>query len=221
MQHKKIRSFVKRSGRITTAQKHGLDSMEHFGIVPKDTLDFQQIFNNNHPVILDIGFGNGDALFEQAINNTEYNFLGIEVYLAGIGSLLRRVKEANLTNIMVMNHDAVEIVHNYIPKNSIAKLQLFFPDPWPKKKHNKRRIIQSDFLICVHQILSNSGVLHIATDCVDYADYIHKLVMTSSLYEVTTSFSNNINIYRPQTKFESKGISQGNIIWDLMYQKII
>lgn len=216
-----IKSFAIRNSRITSSQKQVIsDNLVKYGLPDNEQYDFQKIFANQNPVVLDIGFGNGYDLFMQADTNRQYNFLGVEVYLSGIGAILREVAKEDLTNVRIYHGDAVAMVNKNIVPSSIDRVQLFFPDPWPKKKHHKRRIVQDLFVNGLHRILKSEGVLHIATDSMDYANHIHKTVMQSNKFEVTTSFSGvGIHLQRNTTKFEKKGIQAGSLIWDLIYLK--
>ncbi len=219
---KTIQSFVRRSGRITSGQKQSLEQyLKDFGVVADNNLlDFDTIFGNDNPVILDIGFGNGEDLFHQAKLYPNYNFIGMEVYIAGIGSLLKRVHDDQLTNVRVMNGDAVEIISKNIANNSLARVQLLFPDPWPKKKHHKRRIVQISFLTAIYNALQKNGVLHIATDWQDYAEFIDTTFKDFRKFDKYNELDEKgIHFERNTTKFERKGIEKGHQIWDFSYLK--
>ena len=219
MHLKQIKSFVKRNGRITQGQMRSLeDNMQRYGLSSSGKYNFVEIFGNNNPVVLDIGFGNGHDLFLQAESNPHINFIGVEVYLAGIGALLKRVHDKHLSNVRVINHDAVEIIKGCIDKDSISRVQLFFPDPWPKKKHHKRRIVQLDFLAKIYTILQNEGILHIATDVEDYALHMQDVFNEFNRFEQSSS-TKGLHLKRNTTKFETKGINSGRKIWDLIYLK--
>ena len=174
---REINSFVRRNGRITLGQKKYLDQyLEKYSVNINLKDNILENFNNNNPLILDIGFGNGEDLFCQAQNNPNYNFIGIEVYLSGIGALLKRVVNNRLDNIKILNGDAVEYVKNHLSENVVSRVQLLFPDPWHKKKHHKRRIIQIDFIENIYKVLCGNGVLHIVTDCEKYCEHIVNVV---------------------------------------------
>ncbi|MCP4407342.1 MAG: tRNA (guanosine(46)-N7)-methyltransferase TrmB [Gammaproteobacteria bacterium] len=219
-----IRNFVRRGGRITKGQKSALDRFwARYGIEISvgGSLNLKQIFGRESPVWLEIGFGDGEALVSMARRHPEIDFLGIEVHRPGIGHLLARLVEAELSNIRIINDDAVQILKYSIAASSLDRILLFFPDPWPKRRHHKRRIVQAEFLSLLHLALKVSGVFHMATDWKDYA--------LQSL-KVMTSSDGFVNIagdqyfierpdYRPQTKFERRGIRLGHGVWDLKFQR--
>ena len=221
MKHlKQIKSFVKRNGRLTSDQKSSLaHNFKIYGL-EKVKYNFVEIFGNNNPVILDIGFGSGDDLFLQALNNPQYNFIGAEVYLSGINSVLSRVVEHDLKNIRLIYGDAVEYMTECIAKESLARIQLMFPDPWPKKRHHKRRIVQNKFIEMVTDLLQQDGVFHVATDWDDYAVHIQD-VMARQDKLIKTSVENDKGVYliREVTRFEQKGLNKGHQISDLIYIK--
>ena len=199
--HRPIRSFVLRQGRLTNAQQHALDNYWlHYGIdFSHDYLDFEKIFGNTAPVTLEIGFGNGDSLLEQACEVPQRNFIGIEVHRPGVGHLLHRIQQENINNLRVINHDAVEVLKLQIPENSLDRVQLFFPDPWHKKRHHKRRILQNSFIELIRTRLVNGGrgfTNTAGSECFVPADGL-----------------------RPQTKFEKRGRKLGHGVWDLLYRK--
>nr|CAA6822623.1 MAG: tRNA (guanine46-N7-)-methyltransferase (EC [uncultured Thiotrichaceae bacterium] len=220
-----IKSFVLRQGRRTKAQQYALDTQwPEFGIEESDeALDFVALFGNDNPVTLEIGFGNGDSLATMAKAAPERNFIGIEVHSPGVGHLLHRVNEYQLTNVRVMNYDASEILNKRIVKGSLDRLQLYFPDPWHKKRHNKRRIVQPEFAVLIASLLKKDGVLHMATDWEDYA------VHMAEVMEASTDFANCYDggspysprpAFRPLTKFENRGLKLGHGVWDLLYYKL-
>lgn len=223
-----ILSFAKRDSRLTRGQKEALDSLAGVYVLPADkiTYDFTAIFGNINPVVLEIGFGIGSSLLEQAIANPNLNFVGVEVYQSGVAKLLMGIKEHNLSNIKIISIDALVLLQSKLSAGSIAKVQLFFPDPWPKARHHKRRIVRDIFLTAVHKILSTGGVLHIATDWENYAESISEEVAKTGLYHEITAedylkaeyFQ---NLKRPTTKFEQRGLSLGHKIYEFYYQKTI
>lgn len=186
---------------------------------PRDdkTLDFQQIFRRIAETILEIGFGMGDTLVEMAEQNPQKNFIGIEVFRPGIGSILQQIHAKQLKNIRIIHHDAVEVLQNYIADNSLAGVQIFFPDPWPKRRHHKRRLIQTAFIKLIQQKLKSQGFLHIATDWEDYAKHVKKnfVGITGWVEKKVESFD------RPITKFEQRGKELQHQIWDLAWIKIV
>ena len=217
-----IQSFVRRNGRITPGQKKALEhNLGKYEIIVKEdnTLDFDIIFGNHNSIILDIGFGNGDDLFNNARSFPELNFIGVEVYLSGIGALLNKVHAENLTNVRVINFDAVKLLTNNILENSIARVQLLFPDPWPKKRQAKRRIIQLPFIDKVYQALVKEGIFHVATDCMDYAEHIDGVLTTFDKLKVCDAEKQGIHFQRETTKFEKRGLDRGHAICDFNYIK--
>jgi tRNA (guanine-N7-)-methyltransferase len=217
---RKIQSFVKRSGRLTASQEKGLTQLwGDYAIEPQGVLDFAQIFGNVHDVVLEIGFGNGDTLVEMAQDNPELNYVGIEVYEAGIGRLINSTYIKQLSNVKVMRGDAIEFLNDNIADNSLARFQLFFPDPWHKKKHHKRRIVQQDFLNLLTKKLKVGSICHMATDWQDYAEHMMNML------EMNKNFKNTQNNptysprpeYRPITKFERRGRRLGHGVWDLIF----
>ena len=184
-------------------------------------LDFSAVFGNENPVILEIGFGMGKSLVEMASADRNSNYIGIEVHKPGVGACLMAARENQLTNLRVFEHDAVEILENMVPDSSLSKVQIFFPDPWQKKKHNKRRIVQLPFLQLLAKKLKPQGIVHLATDWQEYAE--HMVEVGNSCDQFTNLSQSNDYVprpdFRPMTKFELRGISLGHGIWDLMFQK--
>ncbi|HIO91601.1 MAG TPA: tRNA (guanosine(46)-N7)-methyltransferase TrmB [Leucothrix mucor] len=216
-----IRSFVLRQGRLTRGQEYALEHLwPLYGIEKSDQpLDFHKLFNRDAPVTLEIGFGNGESLAEMAKAAPEQDFIGIEVHRPGVGRLLHLIKEYELTNLRVMNDDAVEILKQRISKSSLARLHLFFPDPWHKKKHNKRRIVQNDFVQLIHSLLKTDGVFHLATDWEPYAEHMAEVMESNVHFQslADSPFSEKPD-YRPLTKFENRGLKLGHGVWDLLYK---
>jgi tRNA (guanine-N7-)-methyltransferase len=223
--HRPIRSYVLRQGRMTPGQQHAFDSLwPLFGVeFSGQPLDLTILFGNSNPVYLEIGCGNGEALLQLAAANRDHNYLGIEVHRPGVGHLLLRIKELGLTNIRVICHDAVEVITQGIAVDSLAGVYLFFPDPWHKKRHHKRRIVQAPFISELGRIIHPGGVFHAATDWEDYA-----LQMMELLSEAAGSFSNCAGQgsfsprpeERPLTKFEQRGERLGHGTWDLIFRRI-
>ena len=216
-QKKQINSFVKRSGRLTNAQKKILNSKDNnnnFFLGEKD-LNFKELFNNNNKCILDIGFGDGKLLVSTAKKFPEINFIGIEVYDSGIGNILKQISEEKLENIKVSNTDAIIFLESYVESNSLHGISLFFPDPWPKKKHFKRRIINEYFLELISEKIIKNGFVTIATDWCDYSDNIIEIFDKNSNFEKI----NGIYLFKNRclTKFEKRGISLGHRISELSY----
>lgn len=222
--HRAIKSFVLRQGRVTKAQEEALTNLwPVFGIEPSDTtLDFPTLFGRVAPVTLEIGFGNGDSLAQMAAAAPERDFIGIEVHTPGVGHLLKLIGDQGLQNVRVMNTDAVEILQQRIPVHSLDRVQLFFPDPWHKKKHHKRRIVQLPFVSLLASRLQTGGVFHMATDWENYAEYMAEVMQTSPDFVNLASeppYSPRPDT-RPLTKFENRGLKLGHGVWDLLYQKI-
>ena len=220
-----IRSFVRREGRITPAQQRALkDLWPRYGAETGDVpLDYVVIFGRRAPVILEIGFGNGDALVAEAAAHPEYNYIGIEVHRPGIGNLLRKLDSSKLKNVRVMLADAKEVLAAQIPEASLSGVHLFFPDPWPKKRHHKRRLVQPDFAALVMRKLVPGGYIHFATDWKDYAEHmVSVLSRTPGLVEVSgLDEFKAMMASRGQTRYEQRGRKLGNQIWDLVFQRTI
>jgi tRNA (guanine-N7-)-methyltransferase len=218
---RKIRSFVRREGRLTTGQQHALDTLwPKYGIDMSDTaLDLGSIFGNEQPVILEIGFGNGDSLAQMAKGNPGLNYLGIEVHRPGVGHLLYLIEEQGIENLRIMSEDAVEIIRNQIPEQALTGVQLFFPDPWPKKKHHKRRIVQPEFVKLLASRLKPGGFFHMATDWENYAEHMLEVMSAAEDFENSTKEGDFIPRpdSRPLTKFEQRGQRLGHGVWDLLY----
>ena len=220
-----IRSFVLRQGRLTKGQALAIENLwPKFGIEYQtgQLIDFTKLFGRQAPVTLEIGFGMGASLVEMAKNNPEQNYIGIEVHQPGVGACLMGLEEAGLTNLRVMCHDAVEVFEQMIPDNSLHMVQLFFPDPWHKARHNKRRIVQTPFAEMVRKKLAIGGVFHMATDWEEYAQ--HMLAVMSQLpdYENLSRTQDYVPRpdSRPVTKFERRGHNLGHGVWDLMFKRL-
>jgi tRNA (guanine-N7-)-methyltransferase len=217
-----IKSYVLRQGRLTRGQQLALDRLwPVYGIDFKPVaLDLAGAFRREAPVILEIGFGNGDSLLQQAKAGPQNNYLGIEVHRPGVGHLLRLADDAGISNLRVINHDAVEVLRQQIPDNSIDCIQIFFPDPWHKKRHHKRRIVNADFIRLVCQKLRSGGRVHLATDWEEYAQYMLAEMEQAKDFINTAGKGNYAkNTNRPATKFEHRGRRLGHSVWDLVYQK--
>ncbi len=221
---RKIQSFVKRSGRLSKAQSIGLNELwNDYGInLNGKLLNFEELFLNQNNVILEVGFGNGDSLLETAIHQPNQNFLGIEVYEAGVGRLINEANKNQLVNLKIIKDDAVEVLNNNIPDDSISHFQLFFPDPWHKKRHHKRRIVQTSFLDLLTIKLKNNGIVHIATDWENYAEHIMETLESHSHFK--NSAGDHIYSERPEqrplTKFENRGQKLGHGVWDIIFTNL-
>lgn len=218
-----IRSFVLRQGRLTPGQQRALDSeWPRFGLEPgEQPLDLDQVFGRSAPRVLEIGFGNGDSLAAMAEAAPDTDFLGIEVHRPGVGRLLIQVRERGLTNLRVMNTDAVEVLEHQIPPASLDRVQLFFPDPWHKKRHHKRRIVQPEFIQLVRDRLKPGGRFHMATDWQEYAEAALAALRDAPGLRNTSPAGGFVSRpdYRPITKFEQRGARLGHGVWDLVFER--
>ena len=174
------------------------------------------MFERAAPVVLEIGFGNGETLVQQAAANPDLNFLGVEVHEPGVGHCLLKAREASIDNLRLIMHDAVEVLSRQIPPLSLERVNIYFPDPWPKKRHHKRRILQPAFLELIHSRLRPDGALHIATDWANYAEHIDEVFETCGLFvcDERREHGGEAPLDRPQTKFERRGLRKGHRIWD-------
>ncbi|RYC47432.1 tRNA (guanosine(46)-N7)-methyltransferase TrmB [Pectobacterium zantedeschiae] len=221
---RRIRSFVRRQGRLTNGQQLALDNYWPVMGVEYQTeqVDFNALFGREAPVVLEIGFGMGASLVTMAAQHPEQNFLGIEVHLPGVGACLASAQDAGISNLRVMCHDAIEVLMKMIPDGSLSMVQLFFPDPWHKARHNKRRIVQVPFVELVQSKLKVGGVFHMATDWEPYAQ--HMLEVMTSVAGYRNLSDNNEYVVRPEsrplTKFEARGQRLGHGVWDLMFERI-
>ena len=220
---RKIRSFVRREGRITAGQQRALqDLWPRYGLAADEPLDLTAIFGRSAPRTLEIGFGNGDALATMAGQQPDTDFIGIEVHRPGVGRLLQQLDEHDLSNVRVMREDAVQILNTCFPDNSLDRLLLFFPDPWHKKRHHKRRIVQPVFIELLARKIKPGGILHMATDWKDYAKHMLEVVEQSPVFRNCAgsgSYSPRPD-YRPVTKFERRGQRLGHGVWDLLFERI-
>jgi tRNA (guanine-N7-)-methyltransferase len=216
-----IKSYVLR-GRISPAQRGAYKDLSSCYCIPfgQSALSFQSIFKNNNPVTCEIGFGMGDATVEIARANSGKNYLGIEVYKAGIGRLLWEIEKQEIKNIRVIEGDAVEVLSGMTADNSIEAFHIFFPDPWPKKKHHKRRLIQRPFTDLLARKLIPGGYLYMVTDWPDYGDAaLRELTETSGLTNTHETFAPP-QTWRPRTKFETKGLAKEHPIRELLFRKV-
>lgn len=216
-----IKSFVKREGRLTKGQANALESQwPLMGLNYEDGLiDPKAVFGNDNPIVVEIGFGMGKSLVEMAAAAPDKNFIGIEVHRPGVGHCLMLADEAGIKNLRVYEHDAVEILQQCVPAESITTLQLFFPDPWHKARHHKRRIVQPAFIESVRQCLSIGGVFHMATDWENYAEHMLEVMSANDSYNNISETNDYIPRpeHRPLTKFEARGERLGHGVWDLMF----
>lgn len=220
---RKVRSFVRREGRLTKGQETALETnWSAMGIdFAKQMLDWKEVYHREAPVILEIGFGMGASLVEMAKNAPEKNFIGIEVHSPGVGACLMGAEEAGLTNLRVMCHDAVEVFDYMIPDGSLDTVQLFFPDPWHKARHHKRRIVQPEFVEMVRKKLKIGGIFHMATDWENYAEHMVEVMNVAPGYRNTATDGDYIPRPedRPLTKFEARGHRLGHGVWDMKFAR--
>ncbi|MBA0169120.1 MULTISPECIES: tRNA (guanosine(46)-N7)-methyltransferase TrmB [Pectobacterium] len=221
---RRIRSFVRRQGRLTNGQQLALDNYWPVMGVEYQTelVDFNALFGRDAPVVLEIGFGMGASLVTMAAQHPEQNFLGIEVHLPGVGACLASAQEAGISNLRVMCHDAIEVLMKMIPDGSLSMVQLFFPDPWHKARHNKRRIVQVPFVELVQSKLKVGGVFHMATDWEPYAQHMLEVMTSVAGYRNLSDKNDYVERpdSRPLTKFEARGQRLGHGVWDLMFERI-
>ncbi len=220
---RRIRSFVRREGRLTPGQQRALDELwPRFGLdLPKQAEDLKALLGGDRPVTLEIGFGNGASLAEMAAADPDQLFVGIEVHRPGVGHLLQLVEKADLENVRVICDDAVEVLKHHVPDGSLDRVLLYFADPWPKKRHHKRRIVQSNFVELVAKKLKNGGIFHMATDWENYAEHMLEVMEASPDFENVKGpgqYSERPD-YRPVTKFEQRGQRLGHGVWDLLYRR--
>jgi tRNA (guanine-N7-)-methyltransferase len=216
-----LRSFVLRQGRMSAAQQRALDQLlPRYGLPFAHTpLDWQHVFGRAAPVVLEIGFGMGETTAEIAAAHPERDFAGIEVHAPGVGSLLRELDRRALTNVRVIRHDAVEVVDAMIPTGSLAGIHVFFPDPWPKLRHHKRRLLKPDFVHALALRLAPGGYLHAATDWADYADEMLATLGSEALLANTAPGFAPRPESRPLTKFERRGTRLGHPVFDLLFTR--
>ncbi|MEJ7670691.1 MAG: tRNA (guanosine(46)-N7)-methyltransferase TrmB [Casimicrobiaceae bacterium] len=216
---KPIRSYVLRQGRMSQAQKRALLTLlPRWGVsFAPHFIDFGGTFGRSAPVILEIGFGMGETTAQIAALYPTHDFLGIEVHSPGIGALLRQIDELGLSNVRVIAHDAVEVVGRMIPPGSLAGVHVYFPDPWPKKRHHKRRLLKPAFVRELSVRLSPGAYLHAATDWKDYADEILATCAAEPLLVNTAETFAQRPLLRPQSKFEARGLNLGHGVWDVLF----
>lgn len=221
---RKIKSFVRREGRLTKGQEIAMNECwPTMGIdFVAAQLNWVDVFGNDNPVVLEIGFGMGASLVEMAKNAPEKNFIGIEVHSPGVGACLMAARDAGITNLRVICHDAVEVFAHMLPESSLETVQLFFPDPWHKKRHHKRRIVQAEFAQMLRLKLKMGGIFHLATDWENYAEHMVEVMDNAQGYQNTATEGSYIPRPddRPLTKFEARGHRLGHGVWDMKYQRV-
>lgn len=222
LHHRAIRSFVLRQGHMSKGQQRAYDTLLPTLGIPYAAgavLDYPTLFGRTAPVVLEIGFGMGGATAEIAAHRPETDFIGVEVHSPGVGSLLKLIEEQSLSNLRVVQHDAVEVVTEQIAPQSLDGVHVFFPDPWHKKRHNKRRLLQAPFVALLASRIKSGGYFHVATDWEDYAiQILDVLAAEPSLTNTADGYAPRPD-YRPLTKFEQRGIRLGHGVWDVIFQK--
>jgi tRNA (guanine-N7-)-methyltransferase len=218
---RRIRSFVTRAGRLSVAQARAIEELSPRFCLPyrKSPLDLELCFDRAAPVILEIGFGMGDTTAQIAAAMPERNFIGVEVHTPGVGSLLKLIGEQKLENLRIVQHDAVEVLTHMIAPQSLAGVHVFFPDPWHKARHNKRRLIQGPLVSLLASRLAPGAYLHCATDWEDYAVQMLEVLGAEPALRNSADGYAPRPAYRPVTKFENRGLRLGHGVWDLVFEK--
>ena len=217
-----VRSYVMRAGRTTEGQARAIETLGPRFLVPYEPgrlLDPVALFGRSAPTLLEIGFGMGEATAEIAARRPEDDFIGCEVHEPGVGALLKRIGERGLSNVRIIRHDAVEVLEQMVAPGSLAGVHIFFPDPWHKKRHHKRRLIQPPFVALVASRLAPGGYIHCATDWRPYAEQMLDVLSAEPLLENTAEGYAPRPQYRPLTKFENRGLKLGHGVWDLVFRK--
>ncbi|HSH97316.1 MAG: tRNA (guanosine(46)-N7)-methyltransferase TrmB [Methylophilaceae bacterium] len=223
LKNRPIRSFVLRQGRLTTGQQRALEQvMPIFGVpYQPELLDLANVFGRTESnKILEIGFGMGESTAYIASLLPEQDFLGVEVHTPGVGSLLKQIEEQQLKNLRIIQHDAVEVLNHMIADASLDGVHIFFPDPWHKKRHHKRRLIQAGFVKLLCSKLKAGAYLHVATDWQEYAEWVLDVLKAEPQLENTAADYAPKPAYRPLTKFENRGIKLGHGVWDIVFRRI-
>ena len=220
---RKIRSFVLREGRLSKGQQLALDNYwADYGLAYQTTaLDLPSVFGRDNRRILEIGFGMGKSLVQMAVAAPDTDFIGIEVHRPGVGACLSDAQSQNVKNLKVFEHDAVEVLEHTIADNNLDTVQLFFPDPWHKKRHHKRRIVQPEFVQLLRAKLKVGGVFHMATDWQNYAEHMLEVMQAAEGFSNVSPTADYVERpeHRPLTKFEQRGQRLGHGVWDLMFKK--
>jgi tRNA (guanine-N7-)-methyltransferase len=221
LRHSHIRSFVVRQGRLSPGQRRAVETlMPRYGIpYEAKLLELNQTFSRAAPKILEIGFGMGETTATIAAAHPENDYLALEVHTPGVGNLLKLIEAQQLSNLRIIQHDAVEVLHGMIETHSLDGVHIFFPDPWHKARHNKRRLIQTPFISQLAQKIIPGGYLHVATDWQDYAEQMLAVLSAEPLLENAVENYAPRPDYRPLTKFEKRGLRLGHEVWDLVFRK--
>ena len=216
-----IRSFVLRQGRVSVAQARACAQLlPRYGIpYAPQPLDLERTFGRSAPKILEIGFGMGETTAAIAAAHPENDYLGIEVHTPGVGSLLKLIDERSVGNLRLIQHDAVEVLREMISPGSLDGAHIFFPDPWPKKRHHKRRLVQPDFVALLASRIKPGGYVHLATDWQEYAEQMLAVLSAEPMLANTAAGYAPRPHYRPQTKFETRGLKLGHGVWDVVFRK--
>ncbi len=220
--HRPIRSFVLRQGRVSNAQQRA-----HSALLPKfgipyaaNPLHLDRVFGRSAPKLLEIGFGMGETTATLAAQHPDTDYLGIEVHTPGVGSLLKRIAELDLANVRIIQHDAVEVLRDMIAPAALDAVHVFFPDPWPKKRHHKRRLVQPEFIGLLVERMKPGAYLHVATDWQEYAEQILDVLRREPRLANTAQDYAPRPAYRPQTKFETRGLKLGHGVWDIIFRRV-
>ena len=216
-----IRSFVLRQGRVSPGQQRACDTLlPRFGIpYTAQPLDLDPVFGRSAPRILEIGFGMGDSTASIALAHPENDYLALEVHTPGVGNLLKLIDTHHISNLRIIQHDAVEVVRDMLGEAMLDGVQIFFPDPWHKARHNKRRLIQAPFVALLAEKLKPGGYIHVATDWEDYAKQVLQVLSADVLLKNTAADYAPRPAYRPLTKFEQRGLRLGHGVWDLLFRR--
>jgi tRNA (guanine-N7-)-methyltransferase len=217
---RRVRSFVRRPGRLTPAQQRALQHDLPSRSLSPALDDARMSFDTDAPLIVEIGFGNGEALALMAASEPQHNFLGIEVHEPGVGSLVQQLVRQELSNVRVAMRDAIEVLESQIPPASLAQVRIYFPDPWPKKRHHKRRLIQPPFVTQIATRLKPGGLLHLATDWAPYADWMLEVIAGCGEFRNLGDPWVDRPAWRPETRFERRGLKRGHDIFDLLYERV-
>lgn len=223
--HPRIRSYVLRAGRVGSGQARALAELGPRFLVPyaPQVFDFQIAYGRSAPVVLEIGFGMGEGLAETAAASPEVDYLGVEVHTPGVGALLKQIGERGLTNVRIVQHDAVEVLERMVAPDSLSGARIFFPDPWHKKRHHKRRLIQPPFAALLASRLAPGGFVHLATDWEDYALQMRAVLDGEPRLVNTATRADGFvprPATRPLTRFEARGHRLGHGVWDLVYRRV-
>ncbi len=220
-EHRPIRSFVLRQGRVSNAQRRAHETLLPLYGIPfaDDLLDLDKVFGRSAPKFLEIGFGMGETTAAIAQAHPQNDYLAIDVHTPGVGSLLKQIEESGLTNLRIIQHDAVEVLQRMLPPECLDGAHIFFPDPWPKARHHKRRLIQPQFIALLSERLKHGGYVHVATDWEEYAQQILQVLGNEPQLTNTAADYAPCPAYRPSTKFEQRGLKLGHGVWDLVFKR--